>query len=520
MRRCSYDGQHQHTRRRLLKTTAAGSAGILLFGAGAGPISASDRDESGSDTAIHHEIIVDWHSEERDRISLEVTLEFSGTDTVALRNREQVTIESSNGFEETQGGYQTDTSGETLVASVPTQPAEFIQTIYGGDDWAFIAPERVVNVFSHRPATLDYSLDISIADGTEGIAHGHHVLLGSYETYSKEASEEEISLIVPDAADLSSPAEDILDALVNASDRVDIGGESERVYKFAVPEGITVGGSSDGSNTSAWTRTDFEIDSAQSVWDHEYIHTRQEYQGIKNRILPDETEWIFEGKADHYGILLPYEDGRVSFSELRRAYERGLERHEDAVLKQKETWEEERRANYEVGALVLGRLDLEIRRATDGERSIDDLFRQFNEYNSDAELTHDQLLELIEETSTTEVADLADQYMSTTQRPEMWDQDTHEQYFESPTREEAQEESDDEDAEAAPSESNDDAGDDDGVDPSDSEDEEASPPEEETVDDTSDDVPGMGVVAALAGLGSAVAYGLISADEPDGDDTE
>jgi len=498
MRRCSRD-RPTHSRRDILKTAAAGGAGFVLFSSKTGTVSAAGNDSNDLDGEIHHDVVVDWDSENKDRISFEATFEFSGIDEISLWAPEEVTVEDTGGFDKSRGGYWTDTSGATIVASVPTQPDQIIQTIYGGDDWAFIAPERVMSITSHQLGNVDYTLDIAIADSTEGVSHGHHALLGSYEAHSKESSREKITVVVPDAADLVSPNKEIVDALVRTSDRLAISGESEEVYKFAVPQEMPFGGSSDGSNTSAWTRSDFPIDRAQSVWDHEYVHTRQEYQGIQKRILTDETRWIFEGQADHYGILLPFEDGRVSFSEMRSVYRRGKgERHEDVVLKERESWIEERRANYELGALVLGRLDLEIRRATDGDQSIDAVLGQLNELPADTELTHDQFLSLIEETSTAKVADMADEFISTTQRPEVWDEEIHQQYFESRTQEEStDDESKPESDESQASESDD-------TTDEEADDSETTPDTESTAD-TEDDIPGFGVTSPILAL-STLAY--------------
>ena len=496
MGRCSCD-HSGNSRRSILKKGAAGAAGVLLFSANTGTASATEDGSSEDKPEILYDAVLDWGSENNDRISLEVTLEFSEIDEVALRPHNGVTIENTGSFERSEGAYWTDTSGETIVASVPSQPDQFIPTVYGGDDWGFISPEQILSLQSPRYRTVDFTVDLAIRNSTEGVARGHYALLGSYETHTEESSRENIIFTVPDAADLVSSEGDILDALVRTSDRLDIGGESSEVYKFAVPQEMPFGGASYGP-TSAWTRSDFEIDRVQSVWDHEYVHTRQEFIGLGN-ILTDETQWLLEGQPDHYGILLPFEDGRVSFSEMQRAYERGnRERHEDAVLKERESWREERRANYEVGALVLGRLDLEIRRETDGEQSIDAMFKQLNELPADTDLTHEQFVSFIEETSSAEVADMADEFMSTTQRPELWDEEIHHQYFESRTQEEStDEESEPESDESQASESDD-------TTDEEADDSETTPDTESTAD-TDDDIPGFGVTSPILAL-STLAY--------------
>ena len=151
-----------------------------------------------------------------------------------------------------------------------------------------------------------------------------------------------------------------------------------------------------------------------------------------------------------------------------------------------------------MGALVLGRLDLEIRRETDGEQSIDAMFKQLNELPADTDLTHEQFVSFIEETSSAEVADMADEFISTTQRPDVWGEEIHQQYFESRTQEEStDEESEPESDESQASESDD-------TTDEEADDSETTPDTESTAD-TDDDIPGFGVTSPILAL-STLAY--------------
>jgi predicted metalloprotease with PDZ domain len=110
------------------------------------------------------------------------------------------------------------------------------------------------------------------------------------------------------------------------------------------------------------------LDSPNSVWFHEYVHTRQAFE------VTGEMRWFREASAEYYAARLAFEQDRID-----RA---AMETHLDgpgrrATLADPTTWRDER-VPYTKGARVLALLDRTIRTSTDGERSLETVFRRLN----------------------------------------------------------------------------------------------------------------------------------------------
>ena len=499
---------------------------------------------SDSDSRIHQRFTVRWDPDRDQHVEISARFERENVEgNMRIRVPENGAVVDAGEFERS-GDRQFSTSAESdFVYSVPVRPDEFHRAIFGDEGWALVAPHQVINLIGFTPGTqpvIDF-VDIHDKESQDGLVGGWHVYLGKYESFIKEADKETIQLIVPDAASLDESPTDFVEELAFASDRLSIGGTAETVYKFVVPDDSSAG-SSNGSNNSAWTTHRIPLTwdhNGLSVWVHEYVHTRQVYGSALRYIETSETRWLFEGLADHYGALIPYESGTATFDELRRSYERGYrDRHEDAVLVDEDSWREER-GDYTLGALVLGKIDLEIRRETDADRSLDEVLQQINEIPFDDEFTHEQLLDIIRDVASNDVSALADTYITGTERPDFWSEETHRQYFPAPAitdddeassgeedEQSSEEEESDSEEDGGTSEDEEDEGtsedeEDEGT-SEDEEDEGTSDEDEESSnegDETTsangidDEVPGLGVVATLTGLGSVLGYHLLSSDE-------
>lgn len=410
--------------------------GLLAVGVAVSPTVRADTGTGLDDTIevdVFQSFTIDW-VDNRERVSVrsEFDVSHAGTETVYVRRIEGMNIEMSEGVEfqreESRADRYTVSDGESLTVTYALDTDDYVQTVVGlSGEWGFVAPERLIMPIS----TPDHDFDMEIPASTPGVVRGHHTMLGEYTQVERKGDLETIELVAGGETDLATTPEEICETLAHTSDSLTVGGESDRVTIFAIPNtDRSAGGSSNGSNTSAWVTDSFPLDAAVSIWDHEYVHTRQEYQGIRKRVLADDTRWLFEAQADHYGALIPYESGRVSFNEMSRAYERGRSDHYgDAVLADRESWRENRRANYTVGALVLGWLDLEIRRASSNRHRLDDLFAYLNDLPRGATFTHDDLLEQIGVYADSDVVEQADEYITTDARPDVWDEETHEEYF-------------------------------------------------------------------------------------------
>jgi hypothetical protein len=127
--------------------------------------------------------------------------------------------------------------------------------------------------------------------------------------------------------------------------------------------------------------------SADDVWTHEYVHTRQTYRAEPS------ARWITEATATYYAALFAFERGAVDFDAFERVLARGTrEPDATAILTDPNTWRVE--TPYTKGALVAGELDRQIRLASDGQASFVTVVRDLNE--APTPVTDEMVLDAVE----------------------------------------------------------------------------------------------------------------------------
>jgi hypothetical protein len=246
--------------------------------------------------------------------------------------------------------------------------------------------------------------------------------LGDYEEHTTTAHGQEFRLIVPDRATLEEPPAEILTAMANASDRLRVGDRDETVFAVAAPtpDGIEWGvrGLQTG-DADMWVR-DFErLDEANNVWLHEYVHTRQSYT------TANDARWITEGSAVYYAALLTLADGRIRYSAFRERLAFGEGGYGGSVLAQPGTWQGN--ANYHVGALVAGELDRQLRIATDGTISLQEVVRRMNA--KDGPVSASDFATYLRDAGGSDVDRSREQYTTTADRPTTWTAEQHRDAF-------------------------------------------------------------------------------------------
>ncbi|PSP78096.1 hypothetical protein BRC81_08590 [Halobacteriales archaeon QS_1_68_20] len=323
-------------------------------------------------------------------------------------------------------GANTSTPSVTfrVIADVGDDDGRF--SFVDAGDWAIVrSPERSLNWTSvGRAVDLESTTEVA----GEGVAGGGMAYLGPHETYVARAEDETIRLVVPEAADLADPPGKIVDALARASDELDVGATSEEVTIIAAPTGspdwVTWAalGVQRGPS-AAWVRDDASLTAVDSTWFHEYVHTRQDFRTGTDF----EAEWLVEAQAEYYASVLSLEAGYASSREFRSNLEVG--RHpsfEDVVLTDRTTWRGTP-ANYLKGALVVGRLDYELRAGTDGGVTFEDVFRGMNAHQG--RIDHETFVRLVRKVGGDDVATAADRYADTDATPTLWSQQAHESAF-------------------------------------------------------------------------------------------
>jgi len=244
------------------------------------------------------------------------------------------------------------------------------------DDWV-LGRVPVVKLFWQRPTDAGrnqlrpFSDQAGLLSDFVGGTYGDRfALVGEQTSLTRSAAGQRIRLVKPSGTDLRPADEEVLSALATASGHLQVGDRDDEVLVMALPEPARAGGESFPARDESWVNAAEPLNDPNSVWLHEYVHTRQSFQ------LSSEMEWFREASAEYYGARLAYEQNRISRSEMH-AHLDGEGR--TASLTDQSTWDD-RRVPYTKGARVLALLDRRIRAETDGDRTLQDVFRRMNDH--------------------------------------------------------------------------------------------------------------------------------------------
>ncbi|GAA0523322.1 PGF-CTERM protein [Halorubrum aquaticum] len=376
-----------------------------------------------------------------DRVTgLEITLLTANDDRV-----------EADGFERADDADGTETwvwDGETerpsltygMAANVSTEESgplatggtyRFVDT--GG--WALVRTPRVRIRGSYTGEPRIRSARENVVDG-EGVASQAIAFLGPYEERVHEGDEQRYRLIVPEAAEMEATPEEVFGVFEGAADSLRVGGVDDEVVAIAAPTGeVTwaVRGLQTG-DADLWVRDGEPTGTADDVWTHEYVHTRQAYDAEAS------ARWFTEASATYYAALFALDRGATDFDAFERTLARG-ERDPAAssVLADPGSWE--RNADYTKGSLVAGEIDRRIRLASDGRASLATVLRDLNE--DSAPVTNRAFLDAVEaaagesgdDEAAAGVREAAERWITTSDAPETWNADAHAEAFgETPAR--------------------------------------------------------------------------------------
>jgi len=256
----------------------------------------------------------------------------------------------------------------------------------------------------------------------EGVATRGMAYLGPYEEYARDANGQRVRLVVPAAADLAASPEAVLDDVGYAAGAMQVGDRDPEVVLIAAPtDGVDWGvrGLQTGPAT-AWVRDRERLDTADNVWLHEYVHTRQGFRTAAS------AAWLIEATATYYAALLALERGHIGFDTFREVLRRGeSDPQADSVLAEPGSWRNH--APYTKGALVAGELDRRLRLATDGERTLATVVRDLNGH--DGEVTGTVLRDRATDAGGSSVGDRTERLTTTSDVPDAWGREAHDDAF-------------------------------------------------------------------------------------------
>lgn len=379
-------------------------------------------------------------SDDSDVFGVEMTFEPpEGVHGFEIGLEAEAELEALNGFEEvSEGTYRWDetTAEPSVEYAMPADRTDDGHHHDHGDggysfvdtgEWGLVqVPD--VSYSLQVPESEAVGVDETVSVDGEGAASSDVAFFGSLEEHERTVDGETITLAVPDAAEMAEGPEDVLDALETASGDLELGPRSDESLIVAAPtdadwgpRGVQYG------DSDAWVRADAELEEASNVWLHEYVHVRQ---GYDTSATASDAEWLVEAQAEYYAASLALEQGLISFDEYAAFLERGERApYADETLSEPRTWDESE-TDYVKGPLVYGEIDRQLRVATDGDRTLEDVFGQTNAQHE--EITQEAFLSALEEAGGEDVRALAEEYTQTAETPDMWGTGAHADAFEQP----------------------------------------------------------------------------------------
>jgi len=255
-----------------------------------------------------------------------------------------------------------------------------------------------------------------------GAAGEEIVYLGDVATFEETAHNQTFTLAVPERATMAASPISVLDSMANASNALRVGDRDEQVFVVAAPSGAVswgVEGYQIG-DADMWVQSRQSLDTANNVWLHEYVHSRQAYE------TTEKTRWTVEGWATYYAAVLTLEQNRIGFDEFQAQLAAGGRPvYSDVILTERTSWTNN--ANYWKGALVAGQTDVHIRSATGRNQTLQRVFQSLNGYRDP--VTQSQFLAEIEAAGGPSVRDATATETETAAAVTMWNETTHRQLF-------------------------------------------------------------------------------------------
>jgi hypothetical protein len=280
-----------------------------------------------------------------------------------------------------------------------------------GRDWAFgpvppllvvWTPEEGGDRRTIRPFQDRDSGRVQVSTPVGGLVGKKYAVSGAVTVRTVQTDHGVIQLVTPESESPRASKYEIHDALGTAASEFDGGGSTGGGVVFVVP-GARQGGATFLSADETWVAGDARLHTANSVWFHEYVHSRQEFA------LGPRMRWFEEASAEYFAARLAAETGYAGAVD-QELYWLGRTRSESR-LTDPATWSEST-VPYHRGALVLAALDSEIQTRTDGQRSLEDVFRRLNQH--DGVVTYELFTETVTEVTGEEMEPWVDRYVAGT----------------------------------------------------------------------------------------------------------
>ena len=313
----------------------------------------------------------------------------------------------------TDSEYEWDGSPRASV----TYETDAAHTANGGlesastDEWSFIyAPAIELERLDwwYRSSKPPSSRTLALGAGVEGYAGKKVAVVGDVTVTESTRNGHTYRVVRSAAAKEARPAETVLDLLTDADAAFPVGDRGASTTVVLPPDEIRTGGLATiqrGADREFWAHGSSEI------YAHELVHVRQTFT-VEDDGAGRAMQWLVEGMAEYHAAVVELRAGRLTHEEFRDRVT--TERHADAVLTDRSTWESGG-APYEKGRRVVAALDAEIHEATDGERSFVDVWRRLNDH--DGPVDYAEFAAVVEAVSGEDVRDWLDRYVAGDEAP-------------------------------------------------------------------------------------------------------
>lgn len=364
--------------------------------------------------------------------TLEVRIPDRVTELTA-RLPEDADVQRTRGFSRDSGTSYTwdgNTSRPTITYEMPADQRANREGPLADDgrllftetsDWALVRIPQA-SISGRYTGTPEPALNRRTQIDGSGAAGERIAFLGEHTVRTHRAHGQTFRLVVPEDARLRESPSEIFSSLASASDRLRVGDRDSEVFAVAAPSrnvNWAVRGLQTGS-ADMWVQDSERLADPANVWVHEYVHTRQDYRAA------EDFQWFTEATATYYAALLTLEEGRIDFEQFAEFMRRGEGSPQaSARLTRPSTWENF--AEYRKGALVSGEIDRQIRVASNGEASFDDVFADANSHSG--EMRARDFERSVGNAGDSAVRDEATRYTTTSDVPRMWNSEAHAEAF-------------------------------------------------------------------------------------------
>ena len=329
------------------------------------------------------------------------------------------TLVDANGFEERQSGRwlwkgETQRPSLTFEVSVNRSGPTFRGLAWvDAGDWALARP-RTAFAYRNDSTRWQYSwrdtdkVDRQTRLENEGVVGSSMVYLGPHETTRANVTGGSLRVVEPAAANASN-TDRAVRSIRRASSQLRVGARDSEVTVFVAPDPLRDGGLAvDDRNgrQDVWVSDRTPVAPPDNIWLHEYVHTRQSLQ------LGPGMRWFREASATYYAGLLSVRqgldgrDGYQAFLGTLRDYESGR-----VILSNRSDWHSDY-TPYSKGTRTLAALDARIRNDTDGNRTLQDVFRRMN--REDGTVTYDEFTGMVANVSGSDYDEWLDDHVAGT----------------------------------------------------------------------------------------------------------